>query len=108
MKRRCQYTPAQSEQIDELKRAGDERGFHFAAAETPCRMIILGRGEVAFYQRGERALLFELLAGRGVIFRESIRCWSSGERVSEAERQSVIDHVTIALRQLGFETVHLA
>lgn len=100
------YTPAQMEQIHGLKQSSDNKGyFVFPVGDDTCRMKILGRGEVAFYQRGERALLFELLAGRGVVFRHSIRVWDTGERVSAQELELVLAHATDALRQLGFERV---
>jgi hypothetical protein len=100
-------SPADLEAIRELK-ADPVSGFRTQTASgRPCRFQILGRGEVAFFQLEERALLFELLAGAGVVFAYSIRRWDDGAKVTEAERDEVVEVVARCLRELGAERVEV-
>ena len=75
------------------------------ASGEECKFKILGRGEMAFYQQGDRALLMEILAGYGVIFAKSIRRWDDGKKVTPEEREVVIDVVSRVMRQRGAEDV---
>lgn len=72
-----------------------------------CKIKILGRGEVAFYQQGQRALLLEVLAGRGVIFAKSIKRWDDGKKVTDAERETIVGVMSRVMQQLGAERVEI-
>lgn len=72
-----------------------------------CNVKFIGRGETAFYKQGDRALLFEVLAGRGVIFAYSIRRWDNRKKVTEEERETIIDVVTKVFKQKGFDKVEI-
>ena len=65
------------------------------------RLRVLGRGEMAYYQLNERALLFELLAGQGIVFAKSIRYWDNGRRVTQEEKAVLIQRLEEYLRSLG-------
>ena len=69
------------------------------------RFRVVGRGETAYYQEGDRALLLEVLVGAGVIARESIRWWDDGKRVTDDERGRVITRATEYLRSVGAKDV---
>lgn len=102
------YSQADLDHLRALKQAEPFTGFRErTAAGEDCKLQILGRGEVAFYQRGDRALLFELLAGHGVVFADSIRRWDDGKKVTEAEREAVVAMATRALQQLGAAAVEV-
>jgi hypothetical protein len=93
---------AEREFIESLKRAEPFTGFREQARDgSAVKIKIIGRGEVAFYQRGERALLLEVLAGRGVLFAKSIRRWDNGKKVTDAERAQVVEDVSRVLEKLG-------
>lgn len=72
-----------------------------------CRIKILGRGEVAFFQQGARALLLEVLAGRGVIFAPSIRRWDDGKKVTDDEREVVVEIMSRVMEKLGTDEVRV-
>jgi hypothetical protein len=74
---------------------------------VPCKFRILGRGELAFVQVGERSLTFELLAGPAVIFAKSIRRWDDGTRVTEAERDDIIEVASRCLISIGATAVEV-
>jgi hypothetical protein len=77
--------------LRELKQAEPFTGLRVDNRDgVPCKFQILGRGEMAFFQLGERALLFELLAGPAVIFAKSIRRWDDRSRVTDEEREDII------------------
>jgi hypothetical protein len=85
--------------IATLKREQPPRGVTGLDADgRPFRFRIVGRGETAFYQEGERALLFEVLVGAGVISRRSLRAWDDGKRVTEQERDRIVAHAADYLR----------
>jgi len=77
------------------------------AAGEECKFKILGRGEMAFYQQGDRALLMEVLAGYGVIFAYSIRRWDDGKKVTHEERETIIEVVSRIMHQRGHEQVEV-
>jgi hypothetical protein len=54
------------------------------------RIRTLARGEQAFYQQNERALLLEISARSNIIFRKSIRWWDTGEAVTDEERDLIV------------------
>jgi hypothetical protein len=100
--------PVYREYIESLKRAEPFTGFREQASDgTAVKIKILGRGEVAFYQRGERGLLLEVLAGRGVLFAKSIRRWDTGEKVTDAERAQIVEDVSRVLKKLGATEVEV-
>lgn len=99
---------ADREYLRELKQAEPFTGYRERTATgEECKIQILGRGEVAFYQQGNRALLLEVLAGRGVVFAYSIRRWDDGKKVTDEEREVVIEMVSRVMKQLGHEKVEI-
>jgi hypothetical protein len=62
-----------------------------------------GRGEVAYIQLGNRALLMEAFPGYGVLIRKSMRWWDDGSRVSESERDAIATVLFEVFRELGHE-----
>jgi hypothetical protein len=94
--------------IASLKQQQPFTGFRSQTDDgTECKVQFIGRGEVAFYQEGERGLLLEALAGSGVIVARSIREWDTGEKVTASERAAIIERVSDALRQLGATKVEV-
>lgn len=102
------YSKADLDYLRELKQTEPFTGFRerTPAGET-CKIQILGRGELAFYQQGDRALLLEVLAGHGVVFASSIRRWDDQKKLSAEEREVVIEMVTRAMQKLGHEKVEI-
>jgi hypothetical protein len=97
---------ADREYLRELKTTEPFTGFREqTAAGEEAKIQILGRGETAFYQQGDRALLMEVLAGHGVIFAYSIRRWDDGKKVTDEEREVVIEMMSRVMRKLGAEEV---
>jgi hypothetical protein len=94
-------------QIQKLKEADPFTGFREQDARGEYKVQVLGRGETAFYQEADRALLFELLAGRGTIFARSIRRWDDGKKVTDAERAVIVERVAAVLRKLGATKVEV-
>ncbi len=95
--------------IRELKSQTELTGYRVPIGDgMDCKVRIIARGEMAFYQEGDRALLLEIdVQGGGAIFRRSIREWDTGERVTEAEREAVVEHVARALRAGGASDVRV-
>lgn len=62
---------------------------------------ILGRGEMAFYHEGGRALLVEVLAGRGIVSSSSVHSWDDGKAVTAAERETILARMLDRFRQMG-------
>lgn len=92
--------------IEGLKTAEPFRGLRVKVSEAEeYKLQILGRGEMAFYQQNDRALLFELSAGAGVILKKSIRRWDDGSKVTDAEREVIIERVSSYLRSKGAPSV---
>ena len=99
---------ADREYLRELKQAEPFTGFRErTAAGEDCKVQILGRGETAFYQQGDRALLLEVLAGRGVVFADTIRRWDDGKKVTDEEREVAIDVLTRVMQKLGHAHVEI-
>ena len=95
---------ADREYLRELKQAEPFTGFREqTAAGEACKVQILGRGEMAFYQQGDRALLLEVLAGHGVVFAKSIRRWDDGKKVTDEERETILEVLARVMQKLGFE-----
>jgi hypothetical protein len=99
---------ADREYLRELKQAEPFTGFRERTATgEECKVQILGRGEMAFYQQGDRALLLEVLAGRGVVFAPSIRRWDDGKKVTDEERETILEVLSRVMQKLGFEKVEI-
>jgi hypothetical protein len=99
---------ADREYLRELKQAEPFTGYRErTTAGEECKLQILGRGEMAFYQQGDRALLLEVLAGRGVVFAYSIRRWDDGKKVTDEEREVVIEMMSRVMQKLGHEKVEI-
>ncbi len=93
--------------IESIKRSESFEGFEARVGETETyRLQILGRGEMAFYQEGGRALLFEI-DPRGGILSRSIRRWDDGLKVTNEERAVVVDRMSAYLRSRGVEDVRV-
>ncbi len=97
------------EYIAELKQAEPFTGHLVPIGDTGemARVQFLGRGEMAFYQEGERALLAEVLVGPAVIGADSIRRWDTGKKVTEAEREAIIERISIVLMRMGAKVVYV-
>ncbi|MFY1831920.1 hypothetical protein ACN47A_38750 [Myxococcus fulvus] len=84
------------------------RGFRVRVSATEeYRIATLGRGEMGFYQQNERALLFEFSAGFGYIVKKSIRRWDTGKKVTDAERNVIVQRIADYLRAGGTEHVKI-
>lgn len=102
------YSEADLDLIRELRQAEPFTGYRERTpAGQECKVKILGRGEVAFYQQGGRALLLEVLAGRGVVFAGTIRRWHDGTRVTDEEREAIVEVMTRVMEALGFPKVEI-
>lgn len=96
------YSAEEIGRIRELKSEAPFTGFVEQNSDgEECKIKILGRGEVAFYQQGSRALLMEVLAGHGVIFAYSIRRWDDNKKVTEVERELIVEIVSRVMSRLG-------
>ncbi len=99
---------ADREYIRELKHAEPFTGFRTQTRhDAPCKFQILGRGEMGFFQLGDRGLLFEVLAGQGVLVASSIRRWDDSKAVTDEEREDIIEVVVRCLIQQGAERVEV-
>lgn len=93
---------ADRDYIQKLKTEEPFRGLEVKVSDAETyRFQILGRGEMAFYQQNERALLFELNAGFGVILKKSIKRWDNGQRVTDAERDVIVERAASYLTSKG-------
>jgi len=94
--------------LRKLKAAEPFGGYRECTAEgEECKVEILGRGEVAFFQLGERALFVEILAGRGVVFASSIRRWDDLKKVTDEERETVVEIMVRAMEHMGAKQVEV-
>jgi len=66
-----------------------------------CKVKILGRGEMAFYQREGDALLIDIMAGYGYINAKSIRWWHNGKKISKEEKSDIVAVMTKVMKRLG-------
>jgi hypothetical protein len=99
---------ADREYLRELKQAEPFTGFRERTATgEDVKVQILGRGEMAFYQQGARALLLEVLAGRGVVFAPSIRRWDDGKKVTDEERETILEVLSRVMQKLGAVKVEI-
>lgn len=92
--------------IDGIKHAEPFPGTRFRVSDTEeYRIYIIGRGETAYYQHNDRALLFELIAGSGTLFKKSIKRWDNGDKVTDPERELILERMSSFLRSLGAPTI---
>jgi hypothetical protein len=92
--------------IESLKREKPFSGVHEGIGTgEEHKLKILGRGEMAFYEQGGRALLFELNAGPGVILRSSIQRWDDGQKVTDAEKELVVARIASYLKAKGSDEI---
>lgn len=92
--------------IESIKKTEPFRGTRVRVSDTEeYKIMTLGRGETGFYQQNERALLFEFSAGYGIILKKSIRRWDTGEKVTDAEREVIIQRISDYLRAGGIENI---
>ena len=97
---------ADREYIKELKNQPYLSGYEVPDIDgQPCRIKILGRGEMAFFQVGDRGLLMEVIAGEGAILKKSIKEWDSGARVTPTEREKIVERMIAVMNQLGWDEV---
>jgi hypothetical protein len=71
----------------------------------PYKLLILGRGENASYQEDDRAIIFEIHFGSGLISTTSMRRWDSGTRLSTAGKTRIADRVANCFRAKGIGDV---
>ena len=72
-----------------------------------CKVRVIGRGEIAFYQEGDRALFVEAIVSSGAIVSRSIRFWDTDEAVTKSERAAIAERVAKGLSLLGVLRVKL-
>lgn len=93
-KSRRRHSSAWDAEVELIKAVKEEVPFPgFRAQISPTeefRIRTLARGEQAFYQQNERALLLEISARSNIIFRKSIRWWDTGEAVTDEERDLIV------------------
>jgi hypothetical protein len=73
---------------------------HVSEAEK-YRIRIVSRGEQAFYQQNDRALLIEISPIQNALSRRSIRCWDDGAPVSDSERDIIVQRLVDYLTRPG-------
>ena len=80
------YSKADLDHIRELKQEDPFKGIRERTSRgEECKIKIIGRGEVAFYQQGNRALLMQVIAGQGMVIAYSIRRWDDKKKVTDEE-----------------------
>lgn len=62
---------------------------------------LLGRGEVAYVQRGPKAMLVEAFPGIGEISRKSVKQWDDGTRPTDNGREEIVEAFFDVFRRLG-------
>jgi hypothetical protein len=70
-----------------------------------CRMKVLYRGEAVFFQCGPRAILIDVIAGKGVIGRRSIRKWDDGSSVTPVQRDAIVDRLADSFQRHGEKVI---
>jgi hypothetical protein len=93
--------------LESLKKAEPFTGFRESDGERDYKVQFVGRGEMAFFQEDDRAMLINVLAGRGTIFESSIKRWDDGKKVTPEEKQRVIEKVGNALKKLGADEIRV-
>ena len=88
--------------IHELKQAEPFTGVRAEAASgRSYKFQIVGRGETAFVQLGDKGLLFESLVGQGVVFAATIRRWDDRSPVTDDERDDIVQIASSYLADKG-------
>jgi ribulose 1,5-bisphosphate carboxylase large subunit-like protein len=101
-------TSANEEYIRELKAADPFTGFRLVAANgTTCKLQILGRGESVFVQIGSRALIVDAIVAKGLVALKSIRRWDDKRRITDTEREMIIECLRNVFLQKGVNTFTL-
>ncbi|MBZ4400129.1 hypothetical protein [Myxococcus sp. AS-1-15] len=94
--------------IERIKKEEPSRGLRVRVSDSEAyRVTALGRGEMGFYQQNDRALLFEFSAGFGFIVKKSIRRWDDGKKVTDAEREVIIQRIADYLKAGGAQHVKI-
>ncbi|MEN5232472.1 hypothetical protein [Sphingobacterium faecium] len=57
------------------------------------KLKILGRGDELFFQKDDDALICEIVARYGVINPKSITRWDNGEKISDEERDFILETI---------------
>ncbi|HVI48245.1 MAG TPA: hypothetical protein VM802_25480 [Chitinophaga sp.] len=57
------------------------------------KIRVIERGERLFYQQGNRGLLCEIQIRNGAIFSESIKEWDNNEKVTQEEKNLILDRL---------------
>jgi len=100
---------ANADYISELRAQDPFTGYRVPIEETGgfAKVRFVMRGEWAFYEAHGRATLLEAFAGRGLIHRGSIERWDDGSKISEADRDVIVEHVSAALRSAGNDVIRV-
>ncbi|AKF85884.1 hypothetical protein MFUL124B02_17920 [Myxococcus fulvus 124B02] len=94
--------------IASIKNADPFRGLRVRVSDSEeYRITALGRGEMGFYQQNDRALLFEFSAGFAFIVKKSIRRWDDGKKVTDAEREVIVQRIADYLKAGGAQHVKI-
>ena len=72
------------------------------------RIRTVSRGEQAFYQQNDRALLIDISSVHNAISRKSIRRWDDGTLVSASERDVIVQRMVDYLTRPGSPPVVLS
>lgn len=78
--------------IYELK-ADTARVHRFDDSGTSFGMLIIGRGEELFFQKGDRALLCEISARYALINIKTIKRWDDGTVITDVEKRELIPEI---------------
>lgn len=97
----------EKEFLEQLKDSPHIGGFSGVSARGfTWRFRVLGRGESAFFQLGDRAMYIDIDARIGSVSRKSIRCWDDETIATDDESEAILEAVRQAFRELGFsETI---
>jgi hypothetical protein len=91
----------ENEYIESLKR-DPYCGLHVRVSEAEeYRIRIVSRGEQAFYQQNDRALLVEISPVRNAVSRASIRRWDDGNPVAQSEKDIIVERLVGYLTRPG-------
>lgn len=61
---------------------------------------VLGRGENLFFQENDKALICQINAGYGIIFIKSIKNWEGEKKMSESEKNRVVNLIKKYYREI--------
>ncbi len=67
------------------------------------RIVRHGRGDLIFYQEGDRALLFDRDAMYSpAVAKRSLKRWDNNDKVTDEERQAILERVIALFRARGW------